>query len=155
MPVVVVNSEFETLALVFHGAARLGVDPLLGGGWYAAWGHPGCPISRTARPRLEAEHPAVGARGRVGHSSCSSVGRPKDNLRRRFPVSRWTRADRRTSDTTQHGNAVGGIRLPELEAPVAEYRGTAVGTGLPPLFGAARPFTDDELKMLYPSPSTS
>jgi hypothetical protein len=50
-----------------------------------------------------------------------------------------------------HGNAVGGIRLPELEAPVAEYRGTAVGTGLPPLFGAARPFTDDELRMLYPS----
>jgi hypothetical protein len=50
-----------------------------------------------------------------------------------------------------HGNAVGGIRLPELEAPVAEYRGLAVGTGLPPLFGAARPFADDELKIMYPS----
>jgi hypothetical protein len=34
---------------------------------------------------------------------------------------------------------------------VAEYRGMAVGTGLPPLFGAARPFTDDELREMYPS----
>jgi hypothetical protein len=50
-----------------------------------------------------------------------------------------------------HGNAVGGIRLPELEAPVAEYRGMAIGTGRGPLFGSSRPFTDDELRALYPS----
>jgi len=38
-----------------------------------------------------------------------------------------------------------------LQAPVAEYRGVATGTGLPPLFGAARPFSDDELIAMYPS----
>ena len=38
-----------------------------------------------------------------------------------------------------------------MEAPVAEYRGVATGTGVPPLFGAARPFTDDELNAMYPS----
>ena len=32
-----------------------------------------------------------------------------------------------------------------------EYRGMAMGTGRAPLFGAARPFTDDELRSLYPS----
>jgi Alpha/beta hydrolase domain len=50
-----------------------------------------------------------------------------------------------------HGNAIGGIRLPELEVPVAEYRGMAIGTGRGPLFGSARPFPDDELRALYPS----
>lgn len=34
---------------------------------------------------------------------------------------------------------------------MAEYRGAATGTGLPPLFGAARPFGDDQLRAMYPS----
>jgi len=49
------------------------------------------------------------------------------------------------------GNACGGIRLPELEVPTHEYQGVAMGTGRPPLFGAARPFADEELLRLYPS----
>jgi hypothetical protein len=48
-------------------------------------------------------------------------------------------------------NAVGGIRLPELAAPMHAYYGAAFGTGRAPLFGAARPFTDDQLRKLYPS----
>jgi hypothetical protein len=51
------------------------------------------------------------------------------------------------------GNAIGGIRLPEMEAPVAEYHGrddTAEGLGT--LYGWARPFTTEELRSLYPSP---
>ncbi len=48
------------------------------------------------------------------------------------------------------GNAIGGIRLPELEAPTHEYRGVAFGTGRAPLFGSARPFSDDELRERYP-----
>ena len=51
------------------------------------------------------------------------------------------------------GNAIGGIRLPELEAPVAEYRGrddTAPG-GLGALYGWMRPFTRAELQSLYAS----
>ena len=48
-------------------------------------------------------------------------------------------------------NAIGGIRLPELEAPTHAYYGAAFGTGRAPLFGAARPFTEEELHRLYPT----
>jgi hypothetical protein len=48
-----------------------------------------------------------------------------------------------------HGNALGGIRLPEVAVPIAEYRGMAFGTGRAPLFGSARPFADDEVRTLY------
>ena len=54
----------------------------------------------------------------------------------------------------QFGNALGGIRLPELAAPTKEYHGMGFGTGRMPLFGFARPFTDDELRSLYPSRQT-
>ncbi len=52
----------------------------------------------------------------------------------------------------EHGNALGGIRLPELEAPVAEYRGmgAGTGTGLPALYGASRRFSDEVLRSMYP-----
>jgi hypothetical protein len=49
-----------------------------------------------------------------------------------------------------HGNARGGIRLPEVAVPTAEYRGMAFGTGRAPLFGSARPFSDDEIRAVYP-----
>jgi hypothetical protein len=49
------------------------------------------------------------------------------------------------------GNALGGIRLPEMVVPVAEYRGMAFGTGRPPLFGGCRPFAADELRARYRS----
>ncbi len=49
------------------------------------------------------------------------------------------------------GNARGGIRLPELEVPTATYQGVAMGTGRLPLFGAATPFTDEELRARYTS----
>jgi hypothetical protein len=48
-------------------------------------------------------------------------------------------------------NAIGGIRLPEIEAPTHAYYGAAFGTGRAPLFGAAQPFTDDELQRMYPT----
>ena len=49
------------------------------------------------------------------------------------------------------GNAIGGIRLPQVAAPVAEYRGMSFGTGRPPLFGAARRFDDGLLQAIYPT----
>jgi hypothetical protein len=51
--------------------------------------------------------------------------------------------------TDDAGNARGGVRLPELVMPTATYQGTAMGTGRLPLFGAATPFTDDELRARY------
>jgi hypothetical protein len=51
--------------------------------------------------------------------------------------------------TDDVGNARGGIRLPELEVPTATYQGVAMGTGRLPLFGAATPLTDDEVRARY------
>jgi hypothetical protein len=51
----------------------------------------------------------------------------------------------------EHGNARGGIRLPEVAVPTREYRGMSFGTGRAPLFGASRPLPDDVLRELYPT----
>lgn len=48
----------------------------------------------------------------------------------------------------EHGNACGGIRLPELEVPTATYRGSVAGAELS---GSTMPFTADTLIRLYPS----
>jgi hypothetical protein len=148
VPVVVVNSEFETLAVHATGA----VDSE----WIRYWEVAGTPHGVTRR--LELPHgrgwePNTLRFKPVAESAIRHVrqwvveGRPAPSFPRIAVDS--GRPPRIRRDT--HGNAVGGIRLPELEAPVAEYRGMAVGTGLPPLFGAARPFADEELRELYPS----
>jgi hypothetical protein len=50
------------------------------------------------------------------------------------------------------GNAVGGVRLPEMAAPIAEYHGRDDdAAGLLTLYGWARPFDHDELRRLYGS----
>ncbi len=51
----------------------------------------------------------------------------------------------------EFGNALGGVRLPELEAPTAKYQGAAFGSGHGALFGAALPFGDVQLQELYAS----
>jgi hypothetical protein len=48
-----------------------------------------------------------------------------------------------------YGNARGGVRLPELEVPIASYRGT--GTGPTLLAGSTVPFQQETLGRLYPS----
>ena len=107
------------------------------------------PARRPGTDRQPAEHPA-GPRGRAP--------RVHQLARRRHPraVAAADRHRRRAaadaSAATTLGNVVGGIRLPELEAPTHEYHGVAFGTGRAPLFGAARPFADDELRARYPDP---
>ncbi|MBL7497962.1 hypothetical protein I6A84_01600 [Frankia sp. CNm7] len=52
----------------------------------------------------------------------------------------------------QHGNALGGIRMPELEVPIATYSGSVEGADLrASLFGSMRPFPADQVHALYPS----
>jgi len=48
----------------------------------------------------------------------------------------------------EYGNARGGIRMPELEVPVATYGAGAVGGNL---FGSTTPFPPDRLRDLYQS----
>ncbi len=53
----------------------------------------------------------------------------------------------------EHGNAVGGIRLPELEAPTASHSGFGTqreGTRFGFLYGAATDFDSEQLATLYP-----
>jgi hypothetical protein len=52
----------------------------------------------------------------------------------------------------EHGNARGGVRLPELAAPIAEYHGRDEDFRGPlMIYGWARPFPRDELRSLYSS----
>jgi hypothetical protein len=52
----------------------------------------------------------------------------------------------------EHGNARGGLRMPELEVPDATYRGTVDGAGeTGSMFGSTKPFPPEQLRALYPS----
>jgi hypothetical protein len=48
-----------------------------------------------------------------------------------------------------NGNALGGIRLPQLQVPVASYSGEASGSGFARLIGRSTPFDATKLRALY------
>ncbi|WP_007512456.1 alpha/beta hydrolase domain-containing protein [Pseudofrankia saprophytica] len=51
----------------------------------------------------------------------------------------------------EYGNALGGIRMPELEVPVATYSGVVPGaSAMESLFGSMSNFSPDRLHSLYP-----
>jgi Alpha/beta hydrolase domain len=50
----------------------------------------------------------------------------------------------------EHGNVLGGIRLPDLAAPTASHRGASAGEA-PDLVGSSVPFTSQTLGELYPT----
>jgi hypothetical protein len=148
-PVVIVNSEFEASHLA--GLAIRDTEYLRI--WEVAGTPHGVARSRDDRPD---------ARGRVVNRL--SIGPVHEAALR--AVHRWLRDGTpapsqpriAVDDSTRPrlrrdelGNVVGGIRLPELEAPTYEYRGVAFGTGRPPLFGSARPLGDDVLRARYPN----
>src|SRR3546814_14005570 len=56
-------------------------------------------------------------------------------------------ADGKTIARDAHGNALGGVRLPELEVPIASYRGQGARHFLA---GETHPFAANELTRLYP-----
>jgi len=148
-PVVVVNSEFE--------ANHLAHLPITDTEHLRIWEVAGTPHG-VARGRGD----VADARGRVVNPL--GIGPVHDAALR--AVHRWV-ADgvpaasqpriavddgRRPSlRRDELGNAVGGIRLPELEAPTHEYRGVAFGTGRAPLFGSARPLPDDVVRARFPT----
>jgi hypothetical protein len=53
--------------------------------------------------------------------------------------------------TDEHGNAVGGIRTPAVDVPIAAFTGEQSGTILCRLFGTTTPFDDAKLASLYPT----
>ncbi len=52
-----------------------------------------------------------------------------------------------------HGNAVGGVRSPQVDTPVATLTGINSGTGFCVLFGNTVPLTTSQLQAIYPSHS--
>lgn len=59
--------------------------------------------------------------------------------------------DPATIERDEHGNARGGIRLPELEVPTATYQGMTENSFLG---GTTQPFPPDKLRRLYPTHQT-
>lgn len=51
----------------------------------------------------------------------------------------------------ENGNALGGIRTPQVDAPIAAFTGEQGGSLLCALFGTTTPFDDATLAALYPS----
>jgi hypothetical protein len=49
------------------------------------------------------------------------------------------------------GNAVGGVRSPQVDAPVAALTGLNTGPGFCRLFGSTTPLTTEQLTALYPT----
>jgi hypothetical protein len=148
VPVVVVNSEFEAAAMAERDGARLAPDgPMLriwevAGAPHAVWSgrDPGAGRVGVNRLRL---HPVVAA-GRAALLRWVEGGPPAP-AQPRVEVDPATGRLARDRD----GNALGGVRLPELAAPTHAYRGSWMGTGRPALFGGAVPLPDDVLLARY------
>jgi hypothetical protein len=53
----------------------------------------------------------------------------------------------------RHGNGIakGGVRLPDVEAPIGSNTGYNIGAGLAALVGSTQPFSPERLKGLYQS----
>lgn len=156
VPVVVVNSEFEAPALAVLPMADTDTSAL---GDHRVWEVTGTPhgVARSRDDRPDSRGWVV---NRLSYAPVHEAALRA--LHRRLadgvPVPSQPRiafdaGPPLTIRRDDFGNAVGGIRLPELEAPTHEYRGMAFGSGRPPLFGAARPFSEDALRALYPNRS--
>jgi hypothetical protein len=147
-PTVIVNSEFEVLPLAGlpiedHEFRRLWE---VAGTPHGVWPGPAHPDEKGVVPNPLSYQPVMQAALRQLHHWLAD-GAPAPHQPRIGHVVEPRPAIVRDS----LGNAIGGVRLPELEAPTHEHRGVAFGTGYAPLFGGSQPFTHDELRALYPS----
>lgn len=70
--------------------------------------------------------------------------------RRAAPLARQPRLlrgdDPRTIETDEHGNVLGGVRLPEIQVPTATYEAKGTMTK-----GARKGFPEEKLLALYPT----
>jgi hypothetical protein len=148
VPVLVVNSEFETLGVHHAGAndsAMVRIWEVAGAPHAVSRGRPSAEAGTWGPNPLSIQPIFDAAVRQVHHWTGGGVTAPSQ------PRIEVEEASRPAIRRDLHGNAVGGIRLPEVAAPTAEYRGMSFGTGLPPLFGASRRFSDDRLRAMYSS----
>jgi hypothetical protein len=147
VPALIVNSEFEAgLGAAVHmpDSERLRVWEVAGTG-HGHWRRPKVPMSeRGWGPNPVTWKPVEDAATRALH----------DWVRTGTPAPAQLRITRLPNDPEriardERGNALGGIRLPEIAAPIAEYRGTSFKTGVLALYGGYRPFPPEVLTTLY------
>jgi hypothetical protein len=147
-PVVIVNSEFEALPLAGldiddHDTRRIWE---VTGAPHGVWPRAARPDPRGVVPNQLRYHPVQQAALRQLHRwLAEGVPAPCQ------PRIEHVVEPRPALVHDALGNAVGGVRLPELAVPTAEHHGMAMGMGYPAMFGGSQPFTDDELLALYPS----
>ncbi len=147
-PTVIVNSEFEVLALAGldvedHETRRLWE---VAGTPHGVWPGPVKPDERGVVLNPLSYQPVQHAALRQLNSWLIN-GTPAPHQPRIEHVVEPRPAIVRDA----FGNALGGIRLPELEAPTSMHLGITFETKYPPMFGGSQKFTADELRALYPS----
>ncbi len=150
VPVIVVNSEFEALGVHAVGTVDVGMIRVWevagaphgvargrgGGASASGWGVNPLSITPVYEAAIRRMHGWLcGAEGPAPAQPRIAIDDGPPPQVRRDPL----------------GNTIGGIRLPEIEVPVAEYRGMSFGTGRAPLFGAARPFEPEVVRSRYPT----
>jgi hypothetical protein len=157
VPVMIVNSEFEALGTHAAGVAITKMIRV----WEVAGAPHGVARSR-GEPAAQARTPTGDGVGWITNSlSIAPVYESAIRHAHRWlvdatappalPRIEIVTGDRASVHRDPLGNALGGIRLPELAVPTAEYRGMSFGAGRAALFGASRPFGDDLLRSLYPT----
>ncbi len=147
VPVIIVNSEFEATHL--HRIALVDTEQL------RTWEVAGTPHGVTKHVNMPPDD-----RGRVANQLTyqpvlnGALRALQRWLVEGVPAARQERIAFEEEGFHQitldaMGNAVGGVRLPEMEAPLAKYQGAAFGSGHGALFGAALPFTDEQVRERY------
>ena len=147
-PTVIVNSEFEALPLAGlavddHDTRRLWE---VAGTPHGVWPGKATPDDKGVIPNPLSYQPVLqAALRRLHHWLADGIPAPHQ------PRIQLVDGPRPAVARDVYGNAIGGVRLPDLDVPTHEHRGMAMGTGYMPLFGGSQPFTADELRALYPS----
>jgi hypothetical protein len=147
-PVMIVNSEFEAPSMY----PRRRADSERFRFWEVAGPAHTLPLVPAPEPRQHGRvdnplsyRPVLSAAYGAMHRRLTDGTQPPT-----FPTIEF--ADDATIVRDEHGNARGGVRLPELAAPIAEYHGNdEEEPGMLMLYGWSRPFSRDELRALYPS----
>ena len=67
------------------------------------------------------------------------------------PIDLLLRITAQSVGGLQNGNALGGVRLPQIQVPVAQYQGTCTNPEGQVLIGTTRPFPDAQLRSIYPA----
>jgi hypothetical protein len=147
-PTLIVNSEFEVM-----GLAGLEVDDHqrrrlweVTGTAHGVWPHPVEPDERGLTPNTLSHRPVAQAGLRALDRWLRDGVAPAHQPRIRHVADPSPAIER-----DPYGIALGGVRLPEVAAPIQVHVGYSFATGYPPMFGAARALVADELRSLYTS----